>query len=132
MERVDEQPPPWLRKATLEVAVAVLAIAASMWILYRLRSLLFALLIGFFISIALEPAVQFLTRRGWGRHRSSMVVFSAALAVSALFVVALIPLFVSQGSAIVQNLPGYLESISDFASERGWIDVALLDARVKA
>ena len=128
---VTDQPPPWLRRATVEIAIAVLAVAASLWVLYRLRSLLFALLIGFFISIALEPAVQFLTRRGWGRHRSSMLVFFGAFAISALFVVSLIPLFVSQGSAIVSNLPSYLESITDFANERGWIDIALIDAEVE-
>lgn len=132
MERADSQPPPWLRKATIEIAVAVLAIVAALWVVYRLRSLLFVLLIGFFISIALEPAVQFLTKRGWGRHRSSMVVFLAAFSLSSLFVIALIPLFVSQGSAIVQNLPGYIESISNLASERGWIDVEIIDAEVEA
>ena len=55
----NNQPPPWLRRATLEVALGLLGFAAVLWVLYRLRSLVFALAIALFVSIALEPAVQF-------------------------------------------------------------------------
>lgn len=131
METVNDRPPPWLRKATLEVAIGILGVAAALWVLYRLRSLLFAVLIALFISIALEPAVQFLTKRGWSRRRSSLVVFFASFVTVLLFVVSLVPLFVSQGSALVENLPGYLESISEFASDRGLIDLELVNQQVE-
>ncbi len=130
METVNDRPPPWLRTATLQVAIGILGVAGVLWVLFRLRSLLFALLIALFISIALEPAVQFLTKRSWSRRRASLVVFFATFAMVALFVISLVPLFVSQGSALVSNLPGYLESITEFAAEQGLVDLELVDAQI--
>ncbi len=127
----NDAPPPWLRRATLEVALGLLAVAAVLWVLYQLRSLLFALVIALFISIALEPAVQFLTKRGWSRRRSSLIVFLATFVMVALFVVSLVPVFVSQGSALVRNLPDYLESISEFAADRGLVDLELVNAQIE-
>lgn len=127
----NNQPPPWLRRATLEVAVGLLGVAAVLWVLYRLRSLFFALAIALFISIALEPAVQFLTKRGWSRRRGSLVVFFGTFLLAVLFIVALVPVFVSQGSALVRNLPEYLESLSEFAAGLGLVDLELVDDQIE-
>ncbi len=126
----NNQPPPWLRRATLEVALGLIGVAAVLWVLYRLRSLFFAIAIALFISIALEPAVQFLTKRGWSRRRSSLLVFFTTFVIVVLFVVSLVPVFVSQGSALVRNLPDYLESISEFAADRGLVDLELVNGQI--
>lgn len=124
-------PPAWLRRSTLEIALVLIAVGAGAWVVYRLRSLLFSIAIAVFISIALEPAVQYLTKRGWSRQRASTVVFFGSMILAVGFVVSLVPLLVSQGSAIVRNLPGYLEDLSAFLGERG-MDVDFLNAQVEA
>lgn len=124
--------PQWLPRATLEVSIAVLGVAAAVWVAYRLRGLIFMLVISLFISIALEPAVQFLTSRGWTRRGASAIVFFGAVVLVGAFVGSLVPLFVSQAAAITQNLPRYLRNLADFLGGLGFVDVELVDSQIQS
>ncbi|HZI40030.1 MAG TPA: hypothetical protein VFF24_17165, partial [Acidimicrobiia bacterium] len=56
-----------LRRASLTVAITLLGVAAVLWLLFQIRGLLYMIFVSLFIAVALEPAVQFLDRRGWRR-----------------------------------------------------------------
>lgn len=124
--------PEWLPRATLEVSIAVLGVAAAVWVAFRLRGLIFMLVISLFVSIALEPAVQYLTERGWSRRGASAAVFFLAVVLVVGFVASLVPLFVSQAAAITQNLPRYIDNLAEFLADLGFVDVDLLDAQIQA
>src|SRR5690606_22424797 len=76
--------PPWVPQAVLTLMLGV----AALFVVYRLflwlRSLLLILLIAFFLSLALEPAVDWLAKHGWRRAIATVfvavVVLTAALA----------------------------------------------------
>ena len=131
MDDTTSRPPRWLRRATLEVVIALLGVALALWIAYRLRSLLFSLVIAVFVSVALEPAVQFLVKRGWTRMRATGAVFFGSLLLIGAFVVSLVPLFVSQIATITANFPSYLESLATYASDLGLVDVELIDSQIE-
>ena len=63
----DRSVPPWLSRAIALAAGWVVLLFAAYWALGRLRTLLVMVLVAFFLSLAMEPAVDHLARRGWRR-----------------------------------------------------------------
>ncbi len=53
---------------------AVVLLAAGSWLLTRLHELLLMLVVSLFLSFALEPAVDWLARRGWRRGSATGLV----------------------------------------------------------
>lgn len=129
-ERPETGVPRWLPRASLNVVLVILAVAAMLWVALRLRNLIFMIFISLFISVALEPAVQILTRRDWNRSRATPVVFVTSVLVVGGFVAALVPLFVSQATGLIDNLPGYVESVQALLDESELFDVDLVDAGI--
>jgi len=69
---------PWLTPGRLLSLVAVLVGAwAAIAIFSALRTLLVMMLVALFLSFAMEPAVQWLARRGWSRGLATGAVFVA-------------------------------------------------------
>ena len=120
-----ERSPTWLPHATLVVSFVVALSAAGLVILYEIRSLIYMLFLATFVAIALEPAVQGLVRRGWKRNVATMVVFGVSLILFIGFLVALIPVFATQGALLIENIPKYLEALQELASR--FFEVDLVD-----
>lgn len=125
----DRSAPRWLPRASLTVAGVILAVLATLWAANRLRSLIFMLFISLFVAVALEPAVQYLARRGWNRHRATGLVFTATFLVGAAFVAALVPLFINQAAQLADQLPTYIAAVQDWLG-RGDVDVELIDQTI--
>jgi predicted PurR-regulated permease PerM len=115
--------PPWIPRLILLVILSILGAYVALLLIRELRGLLILLLASLFLSFALEPAVNWLVRRGWRRGTATGLVL-AALAFGFLAMLALmIPLVIAQVGALVEQLPGWLERVSRF-TER-WFDVEL-------
>jgi predicted PurR-regulated permease PerM len=128
-DRTPFQPPPWFRRALLTVVAVVLATVAIVWLLLQIRGLVFMLFVALFLSIALEPVVSVLVRRGWKRSLATAVVMFTALVLSLAFIASVIPLFISQATAFSEALPGYLETAQEFVGR--YIDIALINDRLR-
>ncbi|MGF1666804.1 MAG: AI-2E family transporter [Acidimicrobiia bacterium] len=124
--------PHWLPRASLSVLLVILAVMVAVWFAARLRNLIFMVFIALFISVALEPAVQTLSKRGWPRRKATPLVFTVSLLVGAGFVAALVPLFVSQAAGLVDNLPRYITSLQAMLAEFELFDIELVDAELIA
>lgn len=124
--------PKWLPRAALTVAVVLLGVLAALWVVGRLRGLIFMVFIALFTSVALEPAVLWLAGRGWNRRRATQVVFLGATLLAVGFVAALVPLFVSQATALLEDLPGQLESLQEFVGRIEFLDIDLIDTEALA
>lgn len=111
------------------VAVVLLGVIATLWVASRLRTLLFILFVSLFIAVALEPAVQFLGKRGWRRGMATSLVFGVTILLVVGFVAALIPVFVTQAAGLARSFPGYVESVQSWLAERD-IDLDLIDPRI--
>ncbi len=112
------------RRRTLVVAGVLLATALTLYLLFRLRNLLFMVFVAVFLAVALEPPVHFLEKRGWRRGAATGLVFLIGFLVIVLFVVAVAPLFASQVNDLIEGLPGYIESVTKLISDTFNIDLS--------
>jgi predicted PurR-regulated permease PerM len=76
--------------------------------LYSIRGILVQVLVALFITVSLEPAVHWLTRRGLRRGLAVTLIFAVAFAALLGFLISVIPSLVNQGRQLIDDLPGYL------------------------
>ena len=79
--------------------------------LLRVGSVVLLVVVALFIAVGLDPAVQWLQRRGLSRSMAVLAVIAAVLLALALFFVALVPVISDQVTAIVNNAPGWLQQL---------------------
>lgn len=129
--RVGEQVPSWFPRALLMTIGAVLATLGLLWVLQKLGDLLIALLLALFLSFALEPAVQYFSkRRGWKRSSATAFVFVVAGLVGLGFLAAVLTPLLTQTGSFFSNLPDWLDQVTERLDE--WFGIELsLDAALE-
>src|SRR5262249_11740672 len=75
-------------------------------ILHRLAGFLQIIVISLFLSFAIEPAVDYLARRGWRRGAATGLIFLAVFVAIAALIALLIPAIVSGTPQLISALPG--------------------------
>src|SRR5690606_12507181 len=87
------------------------------WLLFqnltRLTSVFTFLLVALFVTLALEPIVQWLTRRGVGRFAAVFVVFLALMGVIAAIGALVVPPIATQTATLVERAPDYLNQMAN-------------------
>src|SRR3954469_16257784 len=99
----DRTVPPWLSRAIALAAGWVVLLFVSYWVLGRLPALLLMVLVAFFLSLAMEPAVDRLARRGWRRGSATALVLGGVLAFTVGFLAAAGALGVGQAGGLLQS-----------------------------
>lgn len=89
---------------------ALIAFFLSQQVL-RLSGVLVLLVLAMFLAIGLNPAVEWLMRRGMRRGWALVGVLAAVVAVLTLFVVAIAPVISEQITAIIRNAPDWLDQL---------------------
>ena len=117
--------PPWVPRLLGLVVLTMLATQALLWSLGRLRTLLLTIVLSFFLSFALEPAVNFLAKRGWRRGLATGVVFVVAVTGVLLFVAVTLPPLVIEMASLASNVPDWIRNVTDYLSDRFGLDVNL-------
>lgn len=112
---------------TLTVALVLLGVAAILWLAFRLSNILFMVFVSVFVTVAFEPPVHFLAKRGWRRGTATGLVFLVAFILGGLFVWALVPLFVEQMERLINSIPGIVESFLLFLEETFGFDLSDVD-----
>jgi len=113
-----EDMPNWVPRAAAVAVFTILAIAAGLWMLVQIRSILLAVFVALFLSFALEPAVVRLVRRGWKRPLATFAVFMILVSFIFGFVAIMIPPVATQIGVLSETLPVFVESAIDFADEQ--------------
>ena len=110
------QPPPWRWIVTLLAVVFAswLVAMTATSLLRQLSSLLTWVLVALFASFALEPAVDWLARRGWRRGLATGVILFGVAVFSIVMVALMIPLVVDQLQALIAAAPDILEAVSRY------------------
>lgn len=83
----------------------------------RLRSILVLVLVSLFLSFAMEPAVQWLHRRGMRRGLGTGIVFLVAMMLGGGLVLSIYGLVVDQVTNLVEAGPDLLDQISREADQ---------------
>lgn len=105
------------RRRTLAIAGVLLVTAAVLYLIFRLRNIVFMVFVSLFIAVAVEPPVHYLAKRGWRRGVATGVVFLAAFALVVIFFVVLAPLFAEQINQFIDAVPGYVASVAKFIED---------------
>jgi predicted PurR-regulated permease PerM len=96
----------------LGVGAGVLLAQAVAGVIGAVSGLITVVVISLFLSFAMEPAVQWLHRRGVRRGIGTWLVFLAFLAFFGGFLAAMAPLVVDQITTMVQAAPGLLDQVA--------------------
>ena len=94
-----------------------LVVYYGMGALRSLRSLIIMLVIALFLSFAIEPAVNRMARNGIKRGLGTMIVFVVILAALAGFSTAIGTALATQINDFVEQVPGYLDDIEEWAND---------------
>ncbi|WP_323792617.1 AI-2E family transporter [Nocardioides sp.] len=87
------------------------------WFLFQavtsIASVLLLVVVALFLAAGLNPAVEFLERRGLPRPGALTAVILAALGAVVLFVVAIAPVITEQVNALSGNVPDWLDQLQE-------------------
>jgi predicted PurR-regulated permease PerM len=111
--------PPGLGRLLAVIVAIVVSLFAAFHVLRRLRGLLILVLISLFLSIALEPGVNYLSRRGWRRGLATGAMFLLLLAIAGSMIGLMVPLVVDQVARLVDQLPSYVDDLSELGEGFG-------------
>ena len=115
-------------RRTVMIALVVLGVAGVLWLALRLSTVIFMVFVSIFVTVAFEPPVHYLAKRGWKRGAATGVVFGAAFFLIVLFVWALVPLFVEQVERLIDSIPGMVESFLLFLRDNLGFEISDVDA----
>ncbi|MEU0544923.1 AI-2E family transporter [Nocardia sp. NPDC005978] len=101
--------PGWLPRAMVLALLLVGLFQLGDWAAHRLIGIGIILAVAFFVSLAMEPAVDSLAGRGLNRGIATALVFVLALACTVGFVATVGILLVKTVGDVVQELPRVLE-----------------------
>jgi predicted PurR-regulated permease PerM len=107
-------PPSWrwiLTFLAVVFGVWLVAMAATS-LLRQLSDLLTWALVALFASFALEPAVDWLARRGWRRGLATGAILLGVVVFAIVMVALMIPLVVDQSQELIDAVPDILASVS--------------------
>jgi predicted PurR-regulated permease PerM len=99
-------------RTVLSVLGITLLVAAVLWVIYASRGVVAWILIAAFLAMALNPAVEFLERKGIRRGRAAVLVFLLALVVIAGLSYLLIPPLVDQVKEFVDAVPDLVDDLT--------------------
>ncbi len=92
-------------------AIGVLT-ALMLWhIIGRLSTTITLVVVAFFLTLALNPLVEALTKRGLRRGLAVSLVFAGVILVFTLLGLVVVPPVSTQGSELAGNAPGYLDHV---------------------
>jgi predicted PurR-regulated permease PerM len=102
----------WLPRTLVVTIVATAAWFGSRWIFTSLSDFLITIVFAVFIAMALLPAVERLTKRGWRRGSATGVVMLAGAVFFLVFVGAVTNVVVGQVAEFLRTAPDYLDDLS--------------------
>jgi len=102
-------------RVVLRVVLVVLAVVATLWLVYRLRQPLTWIFIAGFLAIAVSGPVSFLGRR-MTRAAAIAIVYLGLILIPVLVAAMLVPPVVEQLNLLIDNLPRYVADLQDLVA----------------
>ncbi|KAA0922240.1 AI-2E family transporter [Streptomyces apricus] len=120
--------PRWLPRAMVLALALIACFQLGSWAFHQLTGLLINILIAFFLALAIEPAVSWMSSFGMRRGLATGLVFLVTMIVSAGFVTLLGSMLAGQIIDIVEDFPKYVDSViswinTTFHTELSRVDI---------
>ncbi|GAA5148743.1 AI-2E family transporter [Nocardioides marinquilinus] len=113
---------PFSRRNPFFIGFVGAAGALTAWFIFEalmgIGSVLMLVVVSMFLACGLNPAVEFLGRRGLSRGWACAVVIVAALTTVGLFLVAIVPVITDQVASLTEQVPGWLDDLQNNATVR--------------
>ncbi|MCU1359616.1 MAG: hypothetical protein JWN99_905 [Ilumatobacteraceae bacterium] len=113
-EAAPQRMPRWVWQAIGVFWIGFLCTFVARSTLGRLSGLMVLLLVSLFLSLAIEPGVNRLARRGWRRGTATAVILFAVLMLMVVFIVAIGTLVAQQIAELLGNSEFYVNRVVDF------------------
>jgi predicted PurR-regulated permease PerM len=94
-------------------ALGALVVLVAAYGLYVVRGILVLVVIAVFLAVSLDPVVRWLTRWGMPRSMAVAIVVVLLIALCLAFIWSIVPPIVDQGGRLIDDLPGYLQTLAD-------------------
>jgi predicted PurR-regulated permease PerM len=98
-------------------AVGVTLMVVVWWLFLRLRSFLLLLFVALFVSLAVEPPVSWLARRGWRRGLATSLVFVVLIILGLAFMGSMGAVVATQARGMVDAIPQFVQDATRFSNE---------------
>jgi predicted PurR-regulated permease PerM len=108
-------------RTVLSVVGITLLVAAVLWVIWATRGVVGWILIAAFLAMALNPAVEFLMRRGIRRGRAAVLVFALALVAIGGLSYLLIPPLIRQITDFVEAVPDLVDDLTKGEGPLGFL-----------
>lgn len=105
-----------MRRTGFTVLALVVLLGIGVWAFAALSSFLFLLLLAWLVSIAMEPIISWLVRRGLGRRLATGLTMVGMLILFGVLMEVFGAIFVSQVSDLAQKLP------TTVTTALGWVN----------
>lgn len=108
-----------IRSADVWTVLAnALALVATLFLLWKLRTLVAWTLVALLLALAADPAVDFLARHRVRRGFGVLIVFVLIGGLLAALVATLVPMLISQARALIDRAPDLIDSVRHAAPVR--------------
>jgi predicted PurR-regulated permease PerM len=108
--------PRWLPRAIALFWLGFILTLVGRWLFARTHILLLLLVISLFLSLAIEPGVNYLARKGWRRGVATGLFLFGVIALGLLFAGAIGALIGRQVANFIDDLPDRIERVQDFVN----------------
>ncbi|MFI7384130.1 AI-2E family transporter [Streptomyces sp. NPDC049813] len=109
--------PRWLPRAMVLALALIACFQFGSWAFHQVTGLLINVLIAFFLALAVEPAVSWMSARGLRRGLATGLVFLAVMIAGAGFVVLMGSMLAGQIVDMVEDFPKYLDQVISWVNQ---------------
>ena len=113
----DQSMPKWVYRAVVVLWLGFLVALAVRELFGMVSGFLLLLLVSLFLTLAIEPGVNWLQRRGWRRGTGTGLILFGVLISGVVFVGAIGSLVASQVADVLSNSETYVTDTVDFINE---------------
>lgn len=116
--------PPWVPRAIVLFFGGLAGFMIVRWLMAELTSLLITLVVSLFLSFAIEPAVNWLSSRGWRRGTATWLMFLSLMVLSLLFIASIGTVLVRQLSNFIDAAPAYIADVERWVNDSFDTDIS--------
>ncbi len=108
--------PAWVLRLVIGIFLSSILLFFSIYVIWKLSSIVSIVVISLFLSFALEPFVNYLVNKGWRRTVASMTVILLFASLAIILLIGMVPLVIDQLGNVSDRIPEWGDQINNYLS----------------